>query len=180
MATRRLALIGLGLLLLTLAPVGCDKPTTGTSATNIESVQISGEWFELEHALDNDSRFMGLSGRTHIEPNGGMLFVFPRPSSLNFVMRDCMVDIDIIFLDGSGHITEMHHMPMEPPRDPVTEPLSPGGTSSPKYEARLTKYPSRFAAQFVIELDGGTLERLGLSKGDPIKLDVDGLKARAK
>lgn len=179
MATRRLALIGLMLMLMTLALTGCSNKPQGGQDANVESVKINGEWFQLELALDGATRFKGLSGREHIEPDGGMLFVFRSASSLNFVMRDCSVDIDIIFLDPSGHITAMHHMPVESPRDPVTEPLDSRGVSR-TYEERLTKYPSGFPAQFVIELAGGTLERLGLADGDPIKLDTEGLKARAK
>ncbi len=179
MASGRLALIGLILATLTLAPLGCSKEPQGSESANIESVKISGEWFQLELALDNETRFKGLSGRDHIEPDGGMLFVFPRATSQKFVMRDCLVDIDIIFLDPAGRITAMHHMPIEPPRDPETEPLNDRGLNQ-DYEDRLPKYPSRYAAQFVIELAGGTLERLNLSEGDLIELDRDGLKARAK
>lgn len=69
-------------------------------------------------------------------------------------MRDCPIDIDIIFLDPSGRITAMHHMPAEPPRDPETEPET-GVPSTDKYEQRLKRYPSRYPAQFVIELAGG-------------------------
>lgn len=167
-----------------LVPLGgcsndAGKPS-GNADTNIESVKIGGEWFQLELALDGETRFKGLSGRDHIEPDGGMLFVFPRAGDQRFVMRDCFTDIDIIFLDPAGRITAMHHMPVEPPRDPETEPET-GVGSTDKYEQRLKRYPSRFPAQFVIELAGGTLERLNLSEGDLIDLnDPAGLKARAK
>jgi uncharacterized protein len=185
MAPQRM--IGLALAALALAfsgPTACSNegpgPSTGKADTNVESVKIDGEWFHLELALDPIDRFKGLSGREHIEPDGGMLFVFPRPSDQRFVMRDCLVDIDIIFLDPSGRITAMHHMPVEPPRDPETEPLGPNGLA-PKYEARLKKYPSRYPAQLAIELAGGTLKRLDLSEGDLIQFrDLEGLKARAR
>lgn len=184
MAPRCLAGIGLTLTLaIALAGLmtGCssDKPKP-SAASNIESVKIGGKWFQLELALDNETRFKGLSDRDHIEPDGGMLFVFKEPSVQRFVMRDCPIDIDIIFLDPSGHITAMYHMPVEPPRDDATEPIDPTRGYAPKYEDRLKKYSSRFAAQFVIELAGGTLEGLGLHEGDQIDLDVEGLKARAK
>ena len=184
MASRWLALVGLALLLLPAAVlVGCSNstPSTGTADSNVESVKIDGEWFHLELALDGASRFKGLSGRDHIEPDGGMLFVFKSPASQRFVMRDCFTDIDIIFLDAAGRITAMHHMPKEPPRNPDTEPIDNQATgTSSKYEARLPKYSSRFPAQYVIELAGGTLERLDIKEGDQIDLDLEGLKARAK
>jgi uncharacterized membrane protein (UPF0127 family) len=170
--------IAVGLLPLT----GCsnsDKPS-GNANTNIESVKIDGKVFHLELALDGETRFKGLSDREHIEPDGGMLFVFPRAADQRFVMRDCFTDIDIIFLDPAGRITAMHHMPAEPPRDPETEPET-GVPATDKYEQRLKRYPSRYPAQFVIELAGGMLEELSINEGDLIDLnDPEGLKDRAK
>src|SRR3982750_2266450 len=78
-------------------------------------VSLDGKKFHLELALDQDKRFKGLSGRTEIPAEGGMLFVFPQPLTTAFVMRDCPIPIDIIFLDGSGRITAMHKMLAEPP-----------------------------------------------------------------
>ncbi|MFG0312982.1 MAG: hypothetical protein ACF8LL_02180, partial [Phycisphaerales bacterium] len=46
-----------------------------------------------------------------------------------------------------------------------------------QYELRLEKYPSRFNAQYVIELKGGMLETLDLEEGDQIKLDTEALQA---
>ena len=51
-------------------------------------VEIAGEPFELELALDAASRHEGLSGRLSIEPNGGMLFVNTVESPQAMVMRN--------------------------------------------------------------------------------------------
>lgn len=152
---------------------GCDE----RAGAEVESVRIGDRWFHLELAADPDTRFRGLSGREHIEPDGGMLFVFPRPQRLNFVMRDCPVAIDIVFLDGSGRVLAMHAMEPEAPRGPGEG--APGEVNL-AYENRLKKYPSRFAAQFAIELRGGTLAALGLKEGDRIQLDVPRLKRLAR
>ncbi|QKK09820.1 MAG: DUF192 domain-containing protein [Planctomycetota bacterium] len=181
-STRLVMLVGLMLLAGVLSMTGCSKngKPSGNADTNVESVKIDGRVFHLELALDGATRFKGLSDREFIEPDGGMLFVFPRASDQRFVMRDCPIDIDIIFLDPSGRITAMHHMPAEPPRDPETEPET-GVPSTDKYEQRLKRYPSRYPAQFVIELAGGMLEELDIAEGDLIDLnDLKGLKARAR
>ncbi len=160
-----------------LLTTGCSEPKA-SQASNIESVKIGDKVFHLELALDGPTRFHGLSDREHIEPDGGMLFVFPKPNVQRFVMRDCPTDIDIIFLDPSARITAMYHMPVEEPRredEPKTD-----NPAEDKYEQRLHRYSSKFPAQFVIELKGGTLETLDLHEGDQIKLDTRGLKARAK
>jgi uncharacterized membrane protein (UPF0127 family) len=147
---------------------GCEKEQDAM----VQTVPIAGRSFHLELALDNDVRFLGLSNRTNIEPDGGMLFVFPRAMQLNFVMRDCVIPIDIIFLDGSGRVVAMHAMVAEDPKG-ATE-------SATAYDARLHKYSSRFDSQFVIELAGGTLGSLNLAEGQLISLDTEGLKRRAR
>jgi uncharacterized protein len=143
-------------------------------------VKINGKTFHLELALDPQTRFKGLSDRTSIDPDGGMLFVFARPETLNFVMRDCPVPIDIIFLDGTGRVLATHKMKPEDPRTEEEKVPTPGKTTNDHYEDRLKKYSSEFDAQFVIELKGDTLDTLNIKKGDKIPLDVAKLKQRAK
>lgn len=139
---------------------------------DVAAVEIAGRSFFLETAVDNETRIRGLSGRTHIEEDGGMLFVFPRPAQLNFVMRDCPIPIDIMYLDPAGRVVAMHEMVPEEPRRPEE--------SEQEYERRLKLYPSRYSAQFVIELRGGMLDELGVKEGDKVTLDIAGLKNRAK
>lgn len=166
--TLTLAVMILAALSATLALGGCEEPPP----ENIERVTISGRTFDLEISADNASRVKGLSGRTEIKPDGGMLFVFPRSEMRTFVMRDCPIPIDIIFLDGTGRITAMHKMTVEEPRKP--------GETDQAYETRLRKYSSAFAAQYAIELKGNTLDDLKLKNGDLIKLNVERLKKIVK
>lgn len=142
------------------------------AALPIEEVQISGKTFKLERADTNDSRVKGLSGRTEIKPDGGMLFVFADAARRNFVMRDCPIGIDIIFLDPTGRVVATHKMKPEEPRRP--------GESDETYERRLRLYPSGYGAQFAIELKADTLDQLKLRNGDQIKLDLERLKRNAK
>ncbi len=159
----------------TPAPAPTPAPKLPT-----EKVVISGRTFHLEVAADDVTRFRGLSGRTEIASDGGMLFIFPRPSRLEFVMRDCPIPIDIIYLDGSGRVVATHAMLPEPPRADGERLNDPRTGTNEAYERRLKKYPSRFDAQFVIELKGGTLEALKLKSADKIDLDLARLKKMAK
>lgn len=154
--------------LIILPALGCKPaPPPGT-----ERVEISGRTFDLEIAADNASRTKGLSGRTSIPPDGGMLFVFPDARRLNFVMRDCPIPIDILFLDPTGRVVAKHKMKPEEPKRP--------GESDTDYERRLRLYPSGHSAQFAIELQGNMLDTLSVKEGDQIKLDLPRLKAMAK
>ena len=87
-------------------------------------------------------------------------------------MANCLIDIDILFLDPRGRVTAMHHMKAEPPKgDDETQA---------QYEARLSHYWSNYPAQFAIELQAGMLEKLHVAIEDKIELDLEHLKALAK
>lgn len=135
-------------------------------------ITLDGETFELEIAADDASREQGLSGRESIDEDGGMLFVFPNAQVRRFWMKDCLVDIDIIYLDGRGYITAMHRMKAEPPRR--------DGESETAYENRLPLYSSVLPAQFAIELRAGWLDELDLEVDQRVDLDTDRLKRLAR
>lgn len=146
--------------------VGCSKPAV---IDGVLPVEISGKTFQLEIVADDATRTLGLGGRTQLDADKGMIFSFPDAQLRKFIMRDCFIDIDIIFLDASGRITAMHHMPIEEPKKPNELSLS--------YESRLARYSSRFNAQYAIELVGGMLEKLDLEPGQQIKLDTKYLQS---
>ncbi len=133
---------------------------------------LGGEPLDLEVALDPRTRFRGLSGRAVIPPDGGMLFVNPRPRPMSMVMRHCPVPIDVAFLDRWGRVISLFSMKPEPPRRP--------DESDREYEARLPRYASGWSAQFAIELAGGRLSALGIQVGQRIEFDHRGLVERAK
>jgi uncharacterized membrane protein (UPF0127 family) len=161
---------------------GCDE----TTSREIQPVKLSGRTFFLEIAADPDVRMKGLGGRTEIADDGGMLFVFSRlqDKTSGFVMRDCPVDIDIIYLDAGGHIVGMHEMKAEEPRGPGEGSAATfdrqNDPENERYEKRLTIYKSRYPYQFAIELKGGTLPDLKLQEGQKVVLPYDKLKAMAR
>ncbi len=160
--------------LLLLAVVCCAAGACERSRPDASSatVEISGERFTLEIVADVVSRTRGLSGRTDIPADGGMLFVFPESRVRSFWMADCLVDIDIIFLDSQGRVTAMHRMKTEPPRRSDETPRA--------YERRLPRYSSVSVAQFAIELRAGTMDRLDIGIDRKLELDLPRLKAMAQ
>ncbi len=130
-----------------------------------QRVVLGGQVFDLELALDQPARYQGLSDRPQIADHGGMLFVFPQPQPLQFVMRRCLVPIDLIFLGPGGRVITTHRMAVESPETP---------------EQQLRRYASTWPAQFVIELKGGVLDQLDLKPGMKIELPIDTLKRRAR
>lgn len=156
-------------------------------------VTIGGKAFDLEMALIDEHRFHGMSGRTEIKEDGGMIFVFKNSEERAFVMRDCPIPIDILYLDGTGRIVGLYKMVPEPPRTEAERVMSPPkdargremnvpqwAYSNEAYERRLKQYPSRFGTQFVVELREGSIDALKVKTGDKVDLDLAGLKKRAK
>jgi uncharacterized membrane protein (UPF0127 family) len=147
-----------------IACSGSESPPKAPGAPEALWVEIAGEPFELELAVDPATRYQGLSGRHAIDPNGGMLFVNTEETPRAMVMRDCWVPIDVAFLDFSGEVVAIHEMRPELPRRP--------DESQRAYESRLRVYTSGAPAGFAIETAGGRLEEVGLKVGDRVSFDV--------
>lgn len=164
---RSFLLLALGALVLLQS--GCRQPAP---PPGFERVRLGDRTYMLEIVADNESRTKGLGDRKHLDEDKGMLFVFPDSTKRHFVMRDCFIDIDIIYLDADARIVAMHQMVVEPPRGE--------DESDFVYNNRLTRYSSRFDSQLVIELAGGQLDHLSLEEGQQVKLDVERLRSLAK
>ncbi len=162
--------------LLILAVVSCteteaevpDAPVVPQTAW----VEIAGQLFELELALDPATRFRGLSGRRSVAPEGGMLFVNRQSRRLLMVMRDCPIPLDVAFLDRAGWVLAIHEMVVESPRG--------RDESQARYEERLPAYDSDVPAWFAVETAAGRLRALGLKVGDRLVFDSDALITRAR
>jgi hypothetical protein len=125
--------------------------------------RIAGTRFDLELAAEPTTRQRGMGGRRSVDPASGMLFSFVRERPLAFLMRDCVIPLDIAFLDAAGRVVASHTMKVEPPRRPDETPFA--------YEERLPLYHSGGAAQFAIETAAGRLAEVGLRVGDVVEFD---------
>ncbi len=173
-------------LLLSSALHGCDGPGAATPVLPVNggkiNVTIAGKMFKLDVAADDAVRYKGLGGRTSIDDDGGMIFAFPKAAwrPMGFVMRDCPIDIDILYLDAAGRVLMTYEMKAEPPRDPAKDEGAPGDINNAKYEARLKQYSSVYTSAFTVELKAGSIKKLGVKNGDKVIFDVEGLKQIAK
>lgn len=145
---------------------GCADTAPSMTGDGKVVVTLAGRTFHMELADDNDERFTGLGGRTEIDEDGGMIFVFPASTQRAFVMRDCVIPIDIAYVDDARRVVSTYTMQPEPPR----------GDHEPEgnYEGRLKRYPSRFPARYVLEFRAGTLAQLGVKPGDEVRFDIQG------
>ena len=154
------ALLRLCLAVFVVLGAGCHSDNDPNDG--LEPVMIGGTIFHLEVAADHATRIQGLSDRTEIAADGGMLFVFEGQRVINMVMRRCVVPIDVIFLDRHGRVVAAHRMAVEP------DPHAP--------DRQLKHYSSGNPAAFAIELAGGSLGRLDVKIGALLPLDVARLR----
>jgi len=104
--------------------------------------------FEIEIA-DNDYEIQtGLMHRKSMQNDRAMLFIFPDSRMRSFYMKDTYISLDIIYIDKNKHIVSIQE------------------NSKPLDETSL---PSKFPAQYVLEINGGLAKELNLNVGDRIE-----------
>ncbi len=165
------------------APQSAQKPATVPTKDDIveavphkdlprERIVLLGEQFDAELCFDETTRATGMGGRSEFPAGTAMIFVHPRAIMLNYWMKDCLIDLDMIFVDPKGRITAIH--------EATREKLRATGETKTRYENRLYLYSSRAPAQFVIELPAGSLKRLKPMVGQQLGLDWSRYAQRAK
>lgn len=137
-----------------------------------EKLRFLGEEWNTELCLDDASRSTGMGARTEFPAGTAMLFVYPQASLLSFWMKDCLIDMDMVFVDAQGVISGTH--------EAKRQPLRKRGQTLEVYETSLKRYSSNRRAQFCIELPAGSLKRLKPALGTKIDLDWKAIAARAK
>ncbi len=127
---------------------------------DVTDITINERTFAMELAVDDSTRLQGLSDRNEIAEDGGMIFVFTDSAPRQFVMRRCLVPIDIAYLNDRGAVIALHEMTVESPDTA---------------ERDLKRYPSSGPARYVLEFRAGTLRALNLQPGTVIDLDHEAL-----
>ena len=104
--------------------------------------------FDIAVADTNQERAKGLMFVEQMATMQGMLFVYERPQRVSFWMRNTLIPLDMIFVDANGVIANIHSM-----AQPLDETPIFGGTD----------------IQYVLEINGGLSDRLGLQVGDEMQ-----------
>lgn len=99
----------------------------------------------VELALDEASQQRGLMFRRHLAADSGMLFIYDPARPIGMWMKNTYLSLDMLFADESGRIVSIVER---------TEPFS----------RRIITVPGLVFA--VLEVNGGTAERLGIRPGD--------------
>jgi len=103
--------------------------------------------FTVEFALTPEQQEQGLMYRSSLAPDAGMLFVFEQSRTQIFWMKNTLIPLDMVFIAANGRIVDFHERAV-----PMDE----------------TPIPSKAPALAVLELNGGTVARLGIKIGDVV------------
>jgi uncharacterized membrane protein (UPF0127 family) len=136
----------LGLVALVLLAACEGEPQVLGDPLFIETADARHEFF-IEIAITPEQRSQGLMFRTEMGPNAGMLFQYGEPQIITMWMANTLIPLDMIFIGTDGRIVS------------IAERTVP--------ESRAT-IPSEAPAIAVLEVVGGTADRLGIGPGDTI------------
>jgi uncharacterized membrane protein (UPF0127 family) len=125
------------------------RPAAATdfSALTIETAK-GKQSFMVELATTPDQMRVGLMFRSDLPADGGMLFIYPSEQQVEFWMQHTVIPLDMLFIGVDGHIKHIAQR---------TIPLDE------------TPIPSVEPVRSVLEVNGGTVERLGIKIGDMVR-----------
>jgi len=118
-------------------------------------VELKGERFTVEIADTREAQVLGLMFRESLEPDRGMLFIFPGEAPRSFWMRNTRIPLDILYFDADLRL------------------VSVAANARPCKTAQCPSYPSEGPAQYVLELNAGVAGKLGVTRGDVLSLHLD-------
>jgi len=143
--SRRAMLVALGLLALSGA-ARADLVTFTKSKLVIETAK--GKFpFDIELALTPPQMEQGLMYRRTLAADAGMLFDYGDPQPIAMWMKNTFIPLDMIFVAKDGKVVDVHERAV---------PMS------------LDTIESKVPAKAVIEVNAGTILRLGIKIGDTV------------
>ena len=126
--------------------------TAAIAACRDSAVDLKGPWgsarFGVELALTPAQMARGLMHRTSLPNSAGMLFLYEKPGSSGFWMKNTLIPLDMLFITPQGVVRKIHHNAQPGDLTPVT--AGPGMIA-------------------VLEINGGLARRYGISEGSVLR-----------
>ena len=123
--------------------------STHTKEYTRRTLTLADTSITVEIADTAEKRILGLSHRTALSPQSGMLFVFPEKDTHSIWMKDMRFSIDILWLDETGAIIH------------IEKHITPD------------TYPTLFTpptpARFVLEVPAGFVDTHSIHMGESVE-----------
>jgi uncharacterized membrane protein (UPF0127 family) len=143
--SRRALFVGAGFL--ALSGAARAELVTFTKSRLVISTAKGQFPFDIELALTPPQMAQGLMYRRTLAADAGMLFDYGDPQPIAMWMKNTLIPLDMIFVAKDGKVVDFHERAV---------PLS------------LDTIESRVPAKAVIEVNAGTVARLGIRIGDTV------------
>lgn len=123
-------------------------------------VEVAGQRYYVEIADEDSERARGLMFRDQLGDDEGMFFTWRQPSPRSFWMLNTRIPLDIVYVGPDLRIVGW-------------------SLNTPPCRTRnCPSYPSGAPAQYVLEVNAGEMERLGVELGDSIRVgNIDGVES---
>ena len=136
------------MVLLALAAGGFSGPADAMRREPMKLHTARGEQVvSVEITETPEEKTRGLMFRTRLPDNEGMLFAYDPPREITMWMRNTYIPLDMLFIRADGTI------------DSIGERTTPLSEKS---------VPSKGPVRFVLEINGGLSDRLGIEAGDRV------------
>lgn len=152
----RLSVIAVVAVILFVWAMAAPVAAEGRGAGGVERFEVAtleirtrtgSHWFTVELARTARQHARGLMFRRRLAPDTGMLFLYRTTQPVTMWMKNTFVPLDMLFVAADGRIVRIAQR---------TVPHS------------IQTIPSGGPVSAVLEVNGGTAERLGIRTGDRI------------
>ncbi len=123
------------------------------------SVKLGNKEYSAILVKSDKDKMKGLSGRTSLDKNTGMLFVFDKKAPYPFWMKDMKFPIDIIYINDDSIVDIFENVPAPQ-------------KAAPLYS--LPVYKPKSDANYVFEINAGQTKQNDIKIGD--KVSFKGVK----
>lgn len=128
------------------------QPTTLAEST----VNIGTKTINVQVAASENERTKGLSGVESLDENSGMLFVFDtKDTSPIFWMKDMLIPLDMIWINGGNVIRIDKNIPKPSPGTP---------------DSRLKTFSAGVPVDYVLEVNAGFADQNKIKVGDSVSV----------
>ncbi len=123
--------------------------------SNKNQICFDKNCFKVELAQTNEELEKGLMFRNSLNKNSGMLFIFPEENLHNFWMKNTLIPLDIIWINSAKEIVFIKH------------------DAQPCLEDNCEIFISNEKAKYVLEINSGIAEEIGLKIGDEVEFVIN-------
>jgi len=131
-------------------------PSTNEENYDTANIKIGNTTIKAVLANNEDLRKKGLGGKERLNEDEGMLFVFDEKDVIHsFWMKDMLIAIDILWIDDKKVVQ-------------IDKDIKPPQKDTP--ETDLARYTSKKPVDYVLEVNGGYSDKMGIKEGDTVEI----------